>query len=549
MNDEKVERWLGISLALVFGLYVYIAFNAAFVNDDYMALYSSWLLSTGKVAGVDFNLDSYTLLFDWMAPVYYLVGDHLEIAYVFRAIFLLLLTFMGWQISVVLRQFFTLNVALATLILLFSSSAMVIRGIDLRPDLIILILWLQIVIVLYVYSGSDICKLFWAGLLLGLAMLFKFKAILICVVIGFYGLNRLIYKRCARSLFFDVLSFFLGLVTCIAFFIATAGFASFEVFLDTTHDLLLYSTSHVGDANSLKLKVLTLYFLKDVSYWLLALAGFWVAIRGWQFHSSNQKQCVFMLVTLAILSITANPHYHAYNLVTLYPLLALFVGFALQHITKCIPKWSKGKVVCCGVLPAVLIIINVQYPVKHNNQHQMALQTFIDKQVQIDEAVFAFEGIGMFRPSTYHWRTSAIKISNYRNGLYSVWQEIIQAKPILIIENYRVPAWLLEDERDAIYQHYVSIAPSILSLGLKTQAEMQGELLKSGWYTIDGRENMRCWVDGNEFSAGDKLWLSYGKHILKATDGTCVLHWYFSTSEIFTLRQSNLNKRPYLLIP
>ncbi|MGR5485304.1 glycosyltransferase family 39 protein [Vibrio alfacsensis] len=549
MNKEKIRQWLGISLALIFGLYVYIAFNAEFVNDDYMALYSTWLISTGKVAGADFNVDSFTLLFDWMAPVYYLVGEHFEIAYVFRSIFLLLLTFMGWQVFVVLRQFFTMNVVLATLIILFSSSAIIIRGIDLRPDLVILILWLQTIIVLFVYSGSDARKLFWAGLLLGFAMLFKFKAILICVVIGLYGLNRLVHKRCVRGLLLDSLAFFLGLVTCIAFFIATAGFASLEIFLNTTRDLLLYSTTHAGDANSLKLKVLTYYFLKDVSYWLLALAGVVIAIRNWQPLSSNQRECAFMLVMLAILSIAANPHYHAYNLVTLYPLLALFVGFSLQHIVRCTTEWSKGKVVYCGALLAILVIRNVQYPVEHNNQHQIALQTFIDKQVQVDEAVFAFEGIGMFRPSTYHWRTSAIKVSNYHDGRYSVWQEISKTKPILIIENYRVPNWLLEDERDAIYQHYVSIAPSILSLGLKTQAEIKGELLKSGWYTVDGQGNNRCWIDGNEFYSGDKFWLDAGKHILQTDAGTCILHWYFSTPELYVLRQSNLYKRPYLFSP
>ena len=78
MNAEKIRRWFSISLTLVFCLYVYIAFNAAFVNDDYMALYSTWLISTGKVASVDFHVDSYTLLFDWLAPVYYLVGEHFE---------------------------------------------------------------------------------------------------------------------------------------------------------------------------------------------------------------------------------------------------------------------------------------------------------------------------------------------------------------------------------------------------------------------------------------------------------------------------------------
>ncbi|MFN1512035.1 hypothetical protein [Vibrio owensii] len=549
MNEIKVRRWLSVILALIFGLYVYIALNAALVNDDYMALYSTWLMSIGKVAGVDFNVDSYTLLFDWLTPVHYLVGSHFEIAFVFRAIFLSLLMFMGWQVSVILRQFFTINVVLATLILLFSSSAIIIRGIDLRPDLAILILWLQTLIVLYIYSGCGVRKLFWAGVLLGFALLFKFKAILICVVIGVYGFSRLVHKRWVLGLFLDIAAFLFGLATCFTFFLATTGFASLEIFLSTTRDLLLYSTAHAGEESSLKLQVLKHYFLQDVIYWLLALVGVGIAIRSWQSLSSNQRNLTFMLVTLAIISIAANPHYHAYNLVTLYPLLALFVGFSIQYIVSTTTEWSKGKVALCVMFITTLVIRNIQYPVKNNNQHQLALQTFIDRQVPVDEPIFAFEGIGMFRPSTFHWRTSAIKVRDYYNGGYSVWQEILKVKPILIIESYRVPGWLLEHERDALNQHYVSVAPSILSLGLKTQTEIQGELLKSGWYTLKRDENQQCRIDGSAFSSGDKLWLEAGKHSLLSDGGVCVLHWYFSPREITLLKQSNPEKRPYLFSP
>lgn len=64
MSEARVRWLLGINLSLLFGFYVYIIFNLALVNDDYMALYTTWLMSVGKRPNLDFNVDSYTLLFD-----------------------------------------------------------------------------------------------------------------------------------------------------------------------------------------------------------------------------------------------------------------------------------------------------------------------------------------------------------------------------------------------------------------------------------------------------------------------------------------------------
>ncbi|EPT9255477.1 glycosyltransferase family 39 protein [Vibrio alginolyticus] len=549
MSEARVRWLLGINLSLLFGFYVYIIFNLALVNDDYMALYTTWLMSVGKRPNLDFNVDSYTLLFDWMTPVYFFFGERFELIYVFRSFFVLFLLAIGWQVYVLLRQIFTVNIALTTLLLLFASSAMVMRGIDLRPDLVILFLWLQIIIVLYVCPGSDAHKLFWVGLLFGLAILFKFKAILIGVVIGLFGLIRLIQKRSVRDFVLDVSALLLGIISCVALFVATVGISSLELFLYTTFDLFLYSTSHVSDANSLKVDVLIQYFLHDIVYWLFALIGVGICVGKWKVLSFKQAQFLIALVILAVLSVLANPHYHAYNLVTLYPILAVFVAFSIQYVVSSTREWSKGTVVTCIVLFLIVIARILHYPVQHNNQHQVALQTFIERHTQVYDAVFAYEGIGLFRPSTYHWRTSAIKIDNYYRGQYDVWQEIRAVKPILIVESYRIPDWLLEEDRDALRQHYVSIAPFILTLGLKTQSSVRGDLLRSGWYVLESDRLNRCFIDGVGVSVGEKIWLNSGAYTLMSQDGTCTLHWYFSHLGIEALRQSNPESSPYLFGP
>ncbi|MFC1234450.1 glycosyltransferase family 39 protein [Vibrio sp. F74] len=549
MNSIEVRKLLCLGLCLSFGLYVYIVFNVALVNDDYMALYTTWLMSSGKVPEVDFNVDSYTLLFDWMAPIYYLIGEQFEIVYVFRSVFLLVLCAISCQVYVLIRYFFSINIALTTLLLLFSSSAMIARGIDLRPDLIILFLWLQTIIILYVQRNSDAKKMFWAGFFLALAILFKFKAILICAVIGVYELARLSEKWSIRALIIDFCALLSGVALCAVLSTATIGLPSLNLFFDTTRDLFFYSSTHNSDGNSLKFNVLVQYFIRDILFWLLVLTGMRISIIERRTLSSIQRQCLIVVFLLVVLSIAANPHYHAYNLVTLYPLVALFVAFSVQYAVTSTEKWTKARVSFYIAVFVILLVRAGQYPIRHSNEHQIALQTFIEQQTQKDDAVFAFEGIGLFRPSTYHWRTSAIKIENYHGGNYNVWDQLQEVKPILVIENYRVPSWLLENDHHQLYQHYVSIAPSLLTLGLLTESSVKGKLLRSGWYVIESDKTESCFIDGSEVAVGEKLWLDKGSHVLMTEKGSCTLHWSFPIDAITTLSQSNIDGRPYLFIP
>ncbi|MEZ9318744.1 glycosyltransferase family 39 protein, partial [Vibrio lentus] len=151
-----------------------------------MALYTMWLLSDGKEASVDFNIDSYTLLFDLLAPLYYIVGERIEIVYLYRILFIFLILIASNQIYLLIRIFFNSSVALITLIFILTTTAMFMRGLDLRPDLPILVLWLQILVVIYVKKDKPGTKMFLIGFLCSCALLFKFKAILIGVVIGIY---------------------------------------------------------------------------------------------------------------------------------------------------------------------------------------------------------------------------------------------------------------------------------------------------------------------------------------------------------------------------
>lgn len=550
MINTRVQSWLTLGLWIILGLYIYAVFNLALVNDDYMALYSTWLMSTGKVPGVNFNIDSYTLLFDLMVPIYSLTGEHFSVVYMFRLIFLLLLCIISWQTYRLIRVFFSKNIALLSLLLLFSSYAMVARGIDLRPDLVILLLWLQILIVLYVQRHRAKKTMFLVGLLLALAMSFKFKAILICPVIALYGLMHWLHTKSLQTPVKDGLVCLSGILAGLGLVAVLIGLSSFRQFIETSWQLMFYSAGHTntGDANSLKLSVILRYFLRDIFYWLLFLSGIVIAWFTRQSLSKNQKLCLGSLFLLAILSVAANPHYHAYNLTTLYPLVAVFVAFSLHFIGKL--THSRNSIGCIIVSVLTVLLFRAgHYVFVHNLSHQKALQSFIEQETPSNSAVFAYEGIGLFRPSTFHWRTSAIKQNNYVQGDYNVWQEIQSEKPLLIIENYRIPGWLIAEDRHQLYQHYVSLTPLLLVLGLTTESSVSGELLRSGWYTVNNKHKNACHIDGNPLNDGEKIWLEGGTHHLSTSSGLCTLRWYFPADAIVRLEQSNPLSKPYLYPP
>lgn len=549
MNSGGFKYLISLSFLLLVFVYFYVAFNAILINDDYMAVYTSWLLSIGRVPEIDFNIDSYTLLFEWMQLPFLFFFNKFEIVYFFRTVFIAITGLVSWQVYNLLRLFFSKRVSLVTILLWLSTSAMVVRGLDIRPDLVILSLWLQILIVLYLRTYSHTRKMFYVGVLLCLAMLFKFKAIVICTVIGFYMIVHLISMRSISSLVRGIFSGLLGVVVCISLFVFTTGTHSLELFYQTTRDLMLYSAQSSSGNSLLKYKVLSRYLVQDFIYWGLAFIGGALGVLQWKKFNSNQKQCALALVFLAILSVIANPHYHAYNLITLYPLVALLVGFAVKYSTEIPNFWTKSRIYLCILFIAMMAFRSIRYATEFNNDHQVALHNFIDKQVSKDQAVFAFEGIGLFRPSTFNWRTSGIKVDRYHSGEYNVWSQILYVKPVLVIESYRIPDWLIEKDRHLLKQNYVTIAPSVLALGWETESKVDRAILRSGWYTVSSDGVNSCSIDGVATADEAKIWLNQGRHVLESSHSVCTLRWYFSPEDIDMLKASNLTSKPYLYVP
>ncbi|MEZ8246454.1 glycosyltransferase family 39 protein [Vibrio splendidus] len=549
MTEICIQRLIKLSIFLYLLTYVLIALNSVLINDDYMALYTMWLLHDGKEAYVDFNVDSYTLLFDMLAPMYGLIGERIEIVYAYRSIFIVLLCVVATQLYLLVRLFFTNRIAVITLLLVFTTTAMLMRGLDLRPDLLILVLWLQVIVILYISQFKAPLKMLLVGFLFACALLFKFKALLIGVVIGIYALHGFRKPNFSKKITIDLLAFLLGSSLCMFTFYFLVGNATFSLFLDTTKNLLFYSVSHSSESVSLRLRTIGLYFLQDVAFWVLVISGFFIVFNQRESLKYKQKSCLFSLFSLLSLSILANPHYHAYNLVTLYPLLAVFLAFSINWFASDRKLHRAVKIRLLTIIISIMIVKGGVVHYYRDNQHQLALNQFIQNNTQSQDAVFAYEGIGLFRPSTYHWRTSAINIRNYWEGRYNVWQEILSVKPLLIIESYRVPSWLLEADRRSIYEHYVEIAPYVLTLGFSNDFSSDGSILRTGLYQMISSEGQTCFLNKKLYASGEKFLLQAGQYSLATNHGYCTVQWYYPKGTLEELKQSNSSGRPYLYSP
>ena len=556
MSIPKSVVVIFLAIAIV---YIAVCIHAPLINDDYMALYSAWLLSQSHTEGVDYHVDSYTLLFDAMAPIYLLVGETLQVITLYRLVFLAILALAFYQVYRLCCTVASKQAALISVFLLATASAMYIRGLDLRPDLIILVLWLQCVLVLYVNNRPEKQSMLIVGVLIGVAMLFKFKAMLIGIVPAIYLLLALYKKQSLISVLFNGILILVGIGAVHGLFALFLGLDKFQLYIDTTVSLMQYSVGSHEGAAALKKKVLTRYITTDFVFWGFVAAGVITALVRIRRCTLEQVVCVASVLLLAILSVVTNPHYHTYNLITLYPLLSILMAFSATELMTLWGNTRRLLQVSIATVFIIPVIDLVAYPLQASNQHQHALHQFIQQHTQPDHAVFAFEGIGLFRPSTFHWRTSAIMLDNYRNGTYNVWQEINAVAPVLIINNYRVPGWLIEQASAQLQRHYISLSPKLSTLGFysddMTNPQNQGQrpttkrIIKEGNYHVFNRLGVRCLLNQTPVNHNQILHLQPGEYTLTSDTGSCSIRWHFSQQALQQLSSINPIGRSYLLRP
>lgn len=560
---ELVRPVALIIIALMFLVYISQIYFRYIGNDDYTSLYLAWQKSTDVILGKEIH-SAYYLQANLLVPLFWMFDDSLMPLFIGRFFTLLLIGGTCIITYFLTKQMVGRTAGFLAPIFVLGSLGMLHRGMDLRPDPLSTLIWMG-VFAYILHHAKDLRRrhFFVLGLATGLAFFNREKAALFGpiaypILLWFYCCNHqhlTIVKRVVgfiKEYIFSVLGFFLMGGIYIGLIAITDDVATY---FEVTYAHYFGLGHYVGGVKKLQLSTLGNAFLKEPIFWILAVVGICWRLISWKKYGHRENVTAAGLVLLALFSVAINPAYYTYNLMTLQTLLAPFCAFPLAKLINFIGKtdFSPGlrRFMILGTLLLVLaprMPDLVHFGTKDTMAHQRNLQQFISKYVDPKDAVFALEGIGLYRPSVKNWRLTAIMTKqHYYNGSFNYEQELLEAKPELMIGSYRMN-WLLESDKDFIFDHYVLVTPFIGVLGYQMEdaGEEEFHLLKGGLYVIEATPEVKILVDGSPWKPGETRELKPGSYVMETTGQATIKRHYPKEAMEYLANDSN---RPYLIGP
>ena len=527
----------GTSVAVLLAGYAVSALQRYLVNDDYQLLYLGWLTSLGKVPGVDFVAYSTHGLVHVLALLVSALGESLDALVVGRWLMLLVL---GGVALVAARLTALLCGSTAgwfAPVLVGASTIMLNRALDLRPDLLTTLLWLWALHAATLQwvapdSRADRRRSIVIGLLLGFVLVNRFKGALACPFIAVLllasastppGAWQARLQRVGRRFGVVVAA---AAVPVVLYALLLWSEGALSAFVRVNLDLwqTLGQTADVGLDRSDTFALL----LRHDGWWCAAaLVG--GALRLWDARRFDRRKNLSLLVLalLAAASVWLNPAYYAYNLVTLLPLLVPMAAYLPARLVETLAtRWPSAEwlaslsAVAFGLAPLLFEVGSLsRIALTSTNRHQRALCEYLVHHTPADYPVFALEGVGLFRPSVYHYRLQAVFRPRYERGDFDFRSELRKTRPELVVLSYRIPGWLTAADRGFLAQHYVPINRDFAVLGRQLRADGQEtvELLRGGEFERMGATS--CRVDEATVRLGQTLQLSAGRHVVAGGAG------------------------------
>lgn len=530
----------------------------ALVNDDYQLLYTAWLRSEGKVPGRDFFMTSYHLLVDVLALPMRVLPHGFGALYAGRALLLLVLVGIGWLLQRLTARLFGRTAGLVAPVLALASASMLPRALDLRPDALSTLIWLWILDIVARRRLLDERTLAAVGALVGLAFVNRFKAVIIaplpvallCVDLAAEHRYGPTLRRIARPL---AISAGAALLIVGAYFAALALSGQLGNYFEVNFAL----ARELGDMAAPWERADTLAgsWQRDRAFWIAVGAGAALAIARARDRPTRENSVIAALAALALLSVLSNPAYYCYNLLTLVPLAAPFAALPLGLvIDRVASRFGAVAAVAVGVAaigaPLALQRRELSKLASSNTlRGQLALERFLLEHTAADAPVFAMEGIGLFRPSVYHWRLPAVLLARYRTGEFRYEAELDAAHPELVIASYRVPGWLLPGDRAYLEKHYVALAPFVFVPGFvaREAGDLPFEVGRTGHFEVVVPADCRCSIDGDPVQPGQHVELAAGAHRMRTSVPGCSIRRAYPEAARASI--DNPRRVPYLLAP
>jgi len=559
-TDTRFFRWACLAgFVLLLGVYLVSVGHRYLINDDFQGLYTSWLKAQGKVAGRDYFLTSYYLLTDIMAPLFRLGRSPWFPVYFMRCFFIVIL---GWTLVLlarVSRTLFDEATGWVLPIVLLATTALLHRGLDLRPDLIANLLW--VAILLQLLSGKILTRksILLVGAMLALVTLNRFKGLMIVpLVLGAYGYHL---RKAGRGLVGPagriVLGLALGTLVVLLPYLGWVAYTDgMGEFLRVHRTLFTELGKSYGHENGVMVNTLLESLRLDYLFWGLTAWGLVLRARRWRAYPVATNLMVAGLLLTAVATVVLNPAYYAYNLMTLQTFLAPFAAYgAVWLLNRAHARFapSPGAPILAACLLFTPMLWNweaIQETTHDSMGYQKDLQRFILENLRPDQAVFSLEGLGLYRPSVFHWRFPAVLWGQYARGDWNYVKELGEVKPELIILSYRLPGWLTAKDQAYIRAHYVFFTPLLMVPGFASAGRgpvSTFEVLVPGSYEVLLSDTGTCTLDGQAVRNGEVLNLALGNHPVVLDHAQCLVRRHYSDQAKALVH--NPEGLPYLCSP
>lgn len=530
------KRHASIAVALatagVLAYQSYAAFVRFLINDDYQTLYTAWLKAEGKVPGRDFFLASYYLLTDLIAPLFRIAPQTWAPLYIARLTLVGVMALIGWIVFRLTGALFGKPALHFAPVVTLVTSAMLYRGLDLRPDLLTTAAWLAIFLLLATRSSATGDAL--TGALMALSLINRFKAGLIVpfVVVAYFVASRSVPTAIRKLMVVAG-----AMLTVLAAYVGWVAWSTgLQTFFAVNTRLFAGMQDYAELGRGIRAQTCRDSLRLDPLFWILTLSGVILRTKNHRRFGMRENYLTLALAALGAATVIFNPIYYSYNLVTLMPLLAPFAAYALAGAAVSVsrrvrsPRLAGAIPILFAIAPVVVQAHTFVYVLRPDNTHQKDLQRFLLRHTAADARVFALEGVGLFRPSTYHWRIPWIYIGRYTSGEWRFSDEFRRTPPEIVILSYRVPGWLVESDRVFLATHYVSLAGAIMVPGFDTHGRdgtFEADLLVGGEYETLKEGTGSCTIDGISFQSGTRIPLRSGVHPIVASGARCALRRYY----------------------
>ncbi len=516
----SVAAGLVVLAALVFAFW--FSWQRAYQVDEVESVHAAYSIATGKLIYRDFWQGHHPLLYALLAPALP-VDDPVAAFRVARVVcFGLLFTTValtGW-----LARRLGGRAWLAVTLLLLQST-FVERGMEVRPDTLMMP-FLLIALVVGTFDGIPrLTQCAIQGLLLGLAFLATQKAAVAALAFGCVWLAQAISERSPRLVVVPCLLWLLPFTGLLGVLAALGGLDAFVEYNLVHPGESILGQGAASSASFSALGPLLAEGSRNLAFFLAAAASLVVlgllALRG-------QRRAAWPTAWLAVVwlaGLFVMPFPYPYSQVGALPSLAVVIAVALPiGIERLVDVPRRRLLGRAAALLLVALATATALPrllreLDRSNLPQHRLLERVHALTNESDRVLDLAGLH-FREDAYPiYVMTRAHFARYQRGDYPALAPWLREHGLdLFIVNYRMK-WLTGADREFLQSNFVRVEPNLFLPGRDLDALVEGEVrqlevTRAGRYRFDGAGVLQ--VDGVTFVEGP---LARGVHLLTSPTG------------------------------